>query len=172
MYILFHLLIGFGYAFSKQKTVAGGLHRAFKLLVQFWLLLFPLFVPLFLIGGGKLSAYQIITNAFGLESDLHHFSWYLYYYIYAMVIMPFAAKVIDHYGWKAAIGLVVVTYGLEVGIHTIPNYDTNIFTQAAFDCFFNSPLLFLGYYMASIMCMVRFHCKRNTPCRLSCYLWC
>lgn len=144
----FTFLVGFGYAFSKQKTIVSGLHRAFKLLVQFWLLLFPIFVPLYLIGGGKISIYQLVTNMFGFESDLHYFSWYLYYYIYAMLVMPLAAIVIDKYGWKAVFGLVTTTYVLEVCVHVIPNYDSNIFTQSAFDCLFNSPLLFLGYYMA------------------------
>lgn len=144
----FTFLVGFGYAFSKQKTIVGGLHRAFKLLVQFWLLLFFLFVPLYLMEGGKMTVYQLVTNMFGLESDLHYFSWYLYYYIYAMLVMPFVAKVIDKHGWKIVLFLVAITYGLEVGVHTIPNYESNIFTQAAFDCLFNSPLLFLGYYIA------------------------
>ena len=144
----FTFLVGFGYAFSKQKTIVGGLYRAFKLLLQFWLLLIPVFIPLYVIDGGKLTAYQIITNLFGLESDLHYFSWYLYYYIYAMIVMPFASKIMDKWGWKALIGCIVFSFVLECSVHIIPNWNNNIFTQAAFDCFFNSPLLFLGYYMA------------------------
>lgn len=145
----FTFLVGFGYAFSKQKTVAEGLHRSFNLLVQFWLLLFLVFIPLYLIDfDGEISFYQVLVNMFGLESDLHHFSWYLYYYIYAMLVMPYASIIIDRYGWKAVLGLITLTYGWEIIIYAIPNYNANIFTQAIFDCLFNSPLLFLGYYMA------------------------
>lgn len=62
--------------------------------------------------------------------------------------MPFASKVMDRWGWKALIGVIVFSFVLECSVHIIPNWTENIFTQAAFDCFFNSPLLFLGYYMA------------------------
>ena len=86
---------------------------------------------------------------FGLESDLHWFSWYLYFYIYAMIIMPFAAKMIDKYGWKALAVLIVGSYLLEVGVHIIPNWSDNIWTHAIFDCQLNTPLLLLGYYLAS-----------------------
>lgn len=102
----FTFLVGFGYAFSKQKTIGAGIQKALKLLVQFWLLLFLIFIPLYLVGG-KITLYQLATNMFGLESDLHWFSWYLYFYIYAMIIMPFAAKMIDKYGWKALAALIV-----------------------------------------------------------------
>lgn len=145
----FTFLVGFGYAFSKQKTVVGGVYRSFNLLVQFWFLLFSVFIPLYVIDFGRgVSFYQVLVNMFGFESDLHYFSWYLYFYIYAMLVMPFASNTIDKYGWKAVLGLIGVTYGLEVAIHTLPNWHTNIFTQGAFDCMLSSPLLFLGYYMA------------------------
>lgn len=145
----FTFLVGFGYAFSKQKTLVCGLHRSLNLLMQFWLLLFSVFIPLYVIDFGKeVSFHQVLVNMFGLESDLHYFSWYLYFYIYAMLVMPFASNIIDKYGCKAVLGLIGITYGLEVGIHALPNWHANIFTQAAFDCMLSSPLLFLGYYMA------------------------
>lgn len=144
----FTFLVGFGYAFSKNKTLVGGLHRAFKLLVQFWLLLFPIFVPLYVIGGGELTLYQFLTEPFGLDSKWHWFSWYLYFYIYAMLLMPFAAKAIDRFGWKAMAAIIGLSYSIEAGIHFIPNWSDNIFTQALFDCQLNTPLTLLGYYMA------------------------
>lgn len=157
----FAFLVGFGYAFSKQQTATAGLRRALKLLVQFWLLLFVVFIPLHLYEGGNITTYMILTNMFGLESDLHHFSWFLYFYIYAMVLMPLISRVINKYGIKALVSCIVLSFGVEAAVHVIPAWSENIFLQALFDCQLYSPLLFLGYYLAKNKVYSKFEIKKS-----------
>lgn len=145
---LFAFLVGFGYAFSR-KDLASGLFRALKLLVQFWILLFAVFVPLYIIEGNELTLSLVLSNMFGLDSRLHWFSWFLYFYVFAMLIMPIVSRLVDRYGlWMLAV-CIACSYGIECAIHLIPNWNENIFLQAVFDSQLNMPTAFVGYYMAS-----------------------
>ncbi|MDC7288812.1 hypothetical protein NXH76_13465 [Blautia schinkii] len=52
---IYAVLSGYGYFFSKEKTVRYGLKKIWRLLQIYWISLFTLFIPAAMAGGGGKS---------------------------------------------------------------------------------------------------------------------
>jgi len=146
---MFVFMVGYGYAFSKDKDFKYSFHHIKKLLTCFWVILFCFVVP----GGGGYKAIssgqEFVENMFGISSTLCWVSWFIYFYIWAMIIMPFAGRLIDRKPvvWTGI--LIGVAYICLVTVHKfIPDFSSNDWTQALFDSLLNTPLMLLGYLFA------------------------
>lgn len=85
----------------------------------------------------------------GVSSTLCWVSWFVYFYIWAMIVMPFAGRLIDRKPllWTAV--LMAAGYVGMAAVHTfVPDFSANDWTQALFDCLLNTPLMLLGYLFA------------------------
>lgn len=51
---IYAVLSGYGYFFTKEKTIRYGLKKIWSLLQIYWLSLFTLFIPAAMMGGGEL----------------------------------------------------------------------------------------------------------------------
>ena len=49
---IYAVLSGYGYFFSKEKSIQYGLKKSWGLLQEYWISLFTIFVPCALLGGG------------------------------------------------------------------------------------------------------------------------
>lgn len=147
---IFTFLVGYGYAFAKRKDVIHGLKRSWHLLSHFWLILLGLFLPVAIwTGGYKPTISDIATEMFGLTSHLNWYSWYIYFYIYAMAVMIPISKIIDRFGIIGTLGSIVIAMGGCAAMHLIPNWSDNIWLQALQDSLLCSPVMLSGYYLAS-----------------------
>ena len=123
--------------------------RSWHLLSHFWLILFGIFLPIAVVKGNYHIAFpEIIEEMFGLESELNWYSWYVYFYIYAMLIMPFASRFIDRFRLLGCLAAIVVIMAPNLLIHTFSDWEANIWLKAVFDCCLCSPTIFAGYYCA------------------------
>lgn len=87
----------------------------------------------------------------GLSSTLCWVSWFVYFYIWAMIIMPFAGRLIDRKPIVWTPILMVIAYAFMVVVHKfVLPANTNDWTQALFDCLLNTPLMLLGYAFARL----------------------
>lgn len=146
---IFTFLVGYGYAFAKEKDLLHGLKRIWHLLSHFWLILLGIFFPVAIICGDYHPTIgNVLSNMFGLESNLNWYSWYIYFYIYAMIVMIPLSWVIKRFKMPAILALVCCCYGLVFVIHKIPNWSDNIWVQAIHDCILCSPVMFVGFYLA------------------------
>lgn len=147
---MFTFLVGYGYWFAKRKNLVHAAMRSWHLLSHFWLILLGIFLPVAIWRGGYVpSVGNVLENMFGLESNLNWYSWYIYFYLYAMLTMIPCSRLIVRFGLWAVGTLIVVCFGLVGGIHLIPGWSDNIWWQAIHDCLLCSPVMFSGFYMAA-----------------------
>lgn len=146
---IFTFLVGYGYAFAKAKNLRHAVKRSWHLLSHFWLILFGIFVPVAILQGGwNPNLPELFYNMFGLESELNWYSWYIYFYIYAMVIMIPISRIIVKYKIWACLALILICFGAIGAIHLIPEWSNNTWLQAIHDCLLCSPVMFTGFYLA------------------------
>lgn len=147
---IFTFLVGYGYAFAKEKNLKHGLKRSWNLLSHFWLILFVLFLPVAIWKGEyEPTISNVLLNMFGLESNLNWYSWYIYFYIFAMVVMIPISRLIDKFGITAIIVIIGLCIAVCCGVHTISNWDKDIWLKAIFDCCLCTPPMLTGYCAAS-----------------------
>ncbi len=156
---IFVFLVGYGYAFSKTKDLHYSLQHIKKLLIPFWTILFIFTLPFcfdaFINKGFKIAVF----NLFGIDSCFNYYSWFVYFYIYAMCVMPFVSKFIDKNPKGNTIIVIVLASFLMVVVHEIPrclSFIDIIIPEtvdnkphlALFNCLMMTPLMVLGYLFA------------------------
>lgn len=146
---IYAVLSGYGYFFSKEKTLKYGLKKIWGLLQIYWISLFTLFIPAALYGGWKLNAKNLIINLFAFGPNLNWNAWYVYFFMFCMLTMPFIHKI---FRFNLLVNLsiaVVVPYSIETAIHVlVPNYQEITVLQVLFDCMHYLSIYFVGYLMA------------------------
>ena len=146
---MFVFMVGYGYAFSKSKDFVYSVRHIKNLLSSFWIILFVFAFPASYgaIKGGK----ELLTNMLGVSSSLCWVSWFVYFYIWAMIVMPFLGRVIDKKPIQWTPILMMLAYVSMVVVHkyVLASY-FNDWTQALFDCLLNTPLMLLGYASAKM----------------------
>ena len=145
---IFAFLVGYGYAFAKKKDWLYSLNHIKKLLIPFWIILFVFTLPVVFFQENWVSWKVILLNLFGVNSEYCWVSWFVLFYIYAMMVMPFYSRIIDHFPIMGTILLIVASYGIELAVHSIPDWSNNDWTQRLFDCMINTPKMLIGYLMA------------------------
>lgn len=159
---MFTFLVGYGYGFAKECNLKHAFKRSWHLLSHFWLILFGLFFPIATLKGGYQPTIQnMALNMVGIESNLNWYSWYIYFYIYAMLIMIPASRLITRYRLNGAIACVLLTLGLSLIINRIPGWNKNVWLQAMFDCVHCSPVMFSGFYLSSLKVVQRLRIQKN-----------
>ena len=145
---MFVFMVGYGYAFSQDKDLKYSVHHVKKLLTCFWVILFCFAFPAGYksIGGGN----ELITNMLGISSTLCWVSWFVYFYIWAMIVMPFAGRLIDRKPIIWTIILVAIAYAGMLAVHHFIDFTSNDWTQALFDCLSQTPLMLIGYLFARL----------------------
>lgn len=157
---IFTFMVGLGYAFAKKKDLRYSFTHIKKLLFSFWTILFVFTVPVIIAKGEWRGFNFLLLNAFGINSEWNWTSWFVAFFIYAMIVMPFISRIIDKKPIVGASAMILLTYGIGVIIHeVVPNYSSNDWTQRLFDCMLTSPTMILGYLFAH----ERWFCKVKVP---------
>jgi len=159
---IFTFLVGYGYAFAKEKNLKHAVKRSWHLLSHFWLILLGICLPVGILAGGfKPTLGNVIPEMFGLESELNWYSWYVYFYIWAMIAMIPSSTIIKKLGVLGIISLCMLcTIGCIIVKH-IPDWNNNILYQAIFDCLLCSPPMFTGFYLADREVVKKIHINQN-----------
>lgn len=147
---IYAVLSGYGYFFTKEKTIRYGLKKIWGLLQIYWISLFTLFIPTAVMGGWKITPWKLVVQMFGLSPNLNWFAWYIYFYIFCILIMPILCrcKVFRHKAYINFILIITVPYIFEVIMHIVPFYETNILVQDLATCFMYFPSFLIGYWLA------------------------
>lgn len=159
---IFTFLVGYGYAFAKEKSLRHGLKRIWHLLSHFWLILLGLFLPVAIWKGGyEPTIGNVLLNMFGLESNLNWYSWYIYFYIFAMLAMIPASRLVQRFKLPALGVLIIVSLAFCFAIHLIPGWSSNVWLQAIHDCLLCSPVMYVGFYLAEGGVITHLKIKHN-----------
>ena len=146
---MYSFLVGYGYAFS-DKTFAHTLKRIWNLLSHFWLILLGVFLPTAILSGIYTpKIYSMLLEMFGIESNLNWYSWYVYFYIFAMLIMIPISRVIIKFGIKGILLMILLSIVMCCIIHCIEGWNKKLWLQVLFDCFLNIPVVYSGFYISN-----------------------
>lgn len=146
---IYAVLSGYGYFFAKNKTVKYGLKKIGGLLEIYWISLVTLFIPVAAYAGGgvKITPKLLFINLFGLLPNINWFAWYVFFYIFCMLVMPFVYK---GFKFKPTVNFgiaIIVPYLIEVVLHSVPNYESITVVHDLFSCFLYFPCFLVGYLM-------------------------
>lgn len=144
---IFVFMIGFGYAFSKNKDFVYSIRHVGRLLHSFWTILFLFALPAgykTLSGGGEL-----VLNMFGIDETLSWVSWFVSLYIWAMIVMPFVGRLIDRKPYIFSILGALISWSGMVIIHQlVPEFNKDNFYRMLFTYLGWTPTIILGYLFA------------------------
>lgn len=156
---IFAFLVGYGYAFSQAKDLKYSVKHIIKLLIPFWTIIFVFTWPLCLSEVLNSDVVTLVYNMFGISSYFNYYSWFVYFFIFAMIVMPFVARFIAHRPVRNAVISIVIAYLLAVAVHEIPSLLNllgfrvsdiidNQPLLALFNCMMMTPVMILGFLFA------------------------
>lgn len=157
---MFTFMVGYGYAFSKTRDINYSISHIKKLLVPFWIILFIFSFPFCLSQLKNEKLLIIVYNLVGIDSTYNYFSWFVYFFIYAMMVLPLLSRFIDKRLVLNTIIVVIFSSLLSVVIHEIPRFALLVFNVqlspiveiepmlALFNCLLMTPGMILGYLFA------------------------
>lgn len=147
---LFSFLVGYGYAFARQRDLRHAAKRVWHLLANFWIVLFGICLPVALYCAPQKVAFtNLLLNMFGLNPDLNFFCWYIYFYIFCMAVMAPLSRLIDRFGWKGLLGMSAVCGLAVLGISFITDYNKIIALNTLYRCLRYLPIVLGGYWVSS-----------------------
>lgn len=156
---MFVFLVGYGYAFSKTKDLNYSLQHIKKLLIPFWTILFVFTLPFCFDAVINKGIKIAVFNLFGIDSCYNYYSWFVYFFIYAMCVMPFVSRFINKRPIRNAIIVIVLASFLMVLVHEVPrglaffgievpDVVDNKPHLALFNCLMMTPNMVMGYLFA------------------------
>lgn len=146
---LFSFLVGYGYAYAKEKNLRHAGKRIWHLLSNFWFILFCICVPIAIFYTHyKFTGTQLLLNMFGLWPGFNYYCWYVNFYILAMIAMPGLSRLIDRYNLKALIPIIILFCGTYFLLEFHPGFESNKLT-GTFDRFCKlMPIVVAAYWIA------------------------
>lgn len=93
----FAFLTGYFYYFNKKKTLAYSLKKDFQLLISYWVA-FLVLLGLSALAGFQFRWENIVAEMLTLRKDLMVDSWYVQFYLVAMVMLPLAVRLLPKNG--------------------------------------------------------------------------
>lgn len=145
---IFTFMVGYGYAFAQVKDWRYSLQHIKKLLIPFWAILFVFTFPVMYFQGNLGGAKMILLNMFGINSEYNWYSWFVAFFIYAMIVMPLMSCFIDRKSIVWTLIFIILAYIGEAAVHSIPWWSDNDWMQRLFDCLLCTPGMLLGYLFA------------------------
>lgn len=150
---MFTFMVGYGYAFSKTKDLKYGWQHIKKLLIPFWTILFVFTLPFCLKKIAETDIVVLLYNLVGIDSSFNYYSWFVYFFIFAMLVMPFISRFIDNKPVLNTAIVVIAVVLLSVVVHEIPRF-LGWFGIYVPDIVDNKPLLALFFSLSMTPSMV------------------
>lgn len=116
---VFAFLTGYFYCQRNQKTYRYSLGKIGRFLLSYWLVYLPLLLLALILGCGNLGLEEMMKGAFGLDSQVMPFCWYVYFYCTTMLLLPLVGRFSTGKLWGDALvwgflPMVVFTAGREL----------------------------------------------------------
>lgn len=139
---IFMFVTAYGYSLSKHRDWGYSFSHIRDLLARYWVLLLA-FIGIGVLVGNLPQLRMVLLNMFGLASTYSCANWYVYFYIYAMLILPAIVRLIDLYRVKTLVLSVIIC-----GIASLLLRSDNLWIGAVRQCLFYTPVLVVGCYVA------------------------
>lgn len=157
---MFVFMVGYGYYFSRTKDFYYSIQHIKKLLIPFWLVLFIFTFPICYKEIVRNGITTFLLNLIGVDSSYNWYSWFVYFFIYCMIVMPFISRFISNKPLRNSLTVIILSLILSVFIHEIPRIASFVFNKefppivenrpmmAIYYCFQLTGGVVLGYFFA------------------------
>lgn len=139
---LFTFFVGYGAFYAKELDIRYIYKHIWRLLKCYWLVLLVTILIAY-ISNVCYDMPVTLLNFVGLMSQYNLGSWYIYFYIYALLVLPFIARLLKQNTWTRLFYLIafscVASYFTE---------SSQFILRALSLCFFYTPILAIGYACA------------------------
>lgn len=144
---IFTFIIGYGYACSHDRTISYLVQHIRRLLTRFWCLSLLVFIPVGVVfGEGNIADIQTITdNLLGLQFQYNCASWFVFFYVYAMLAILPISYFADR---KPYLTLLLTTIVFGIAASSFMPGRINMWLNAVHRCCFYTPVLVVGYVAA------------------------
>jgi hypothetical protein len=163
---LFAFLTGWAYFFNKTPSLKYGIKKIIRFLKYYWFILFLIFIPAAAVFGQYIpTAKDILLNMFAAKVNLVSFAWYVYFYIFVMVTLPFVIKIFKGkplFDFFFAIAYCVLMYNLAARVTLFRDYLTN----GLLNCLYWYPCVLVGYLFARHDLFSRLHAHFKHPYKI------
>jgi hypothetical protein len=163
---LFAFLTGWAYFFNKKPSLTYGLKKIVNFLKYYWFILLLIFLPAAVILGRYVpSAKDILLNMFAVRVNLVSFAWYVYFYIFVMLTLPFAVKLFKEsalFNFFFAIAYCALLYNL---ISHVVIFRADL-TSGLLNCLYWYPCVLIGYLFAKHDLFSRLHTHFRHPYKI------
>lgn len=139
---IFMFVTAYGYSLRKRRDWGYSFSHIRGLLVRYWFLLL-VFIGIGALVGNLPQLKMVVLNMFGLASTYSCANWYVYFYIYAMLILPAIVRLIDLYRVKTLVLSVIIC-----GIISLILRSDSQWIDIVRQCLFYTPVLVVGCYVA------------------------
>lgn len=140
---IFTFIIGYGFYFNKKYDIGYVYSHVKRLLLRYWFILLPTILIAYAGGGYYANNKVIIENFFGISHQYNLGNWYIYFYIYAILILPVIAKTFNKRPFIKLLFFIILC-----GLLTYANINNNRYVSAIRECTRYTPLLAIGYVCA------------------------
>ena len=90
---IFAFISGYMYYFSKKKDLKRAGKSIWSLLSRYWTVAVPLIGIALICGVYPFHFVHVLMEFFGLRSDVMSFAWYVYFFIFLMLFLPFLIRI-------------------------------------------------------------------------------
>jgi len=113
------------------------------MLKNYWALLFAIFIPIALCVGNNLDLKKIAGNMIGLQHEYCLSNWYVFFYMYALAVMPLIVLLLRKHMYVRMVILMLIC---GIVSYFIPVQNDYFHIK---DCLYYTPVLAMGYVFAS-----------------------
>lgn len=136
---IYTFIIGYGFWFCKSYSTGYVFGHIGKLLRQYWIVFVFLILPISIWGGYFIDYKTLLLNLFGLEHQYCLGNWYIYFYVYALLLLPLLRRWLEPDGfWRPIVA--VALFAIVRYLCAENRYVDN--------CFAYSQMLVVGLYCA------------------------
>ena len=138
---IFTFFVGYGTFYANKFDFHYIISHVLRLLKQYWFVLFLTIFLSFL--GGSLCWEHILGGLFGLTPYYNLGNWYVYFYIYALLILPLMSYCI-----KRKKILSICSFIFLPSILSLLIKQDSIGTKVLYNCLIYTPILAIGFVAA------------------------
>lgn len=150
---IYTFFIGYGFWFCSMYGAKYVSTHIGKLLKQYWIVFAILILPISYWGGYLLDVKRLALNLFGLEHQYCLGNWYIYFYAYALLVLPLLKWWLQPKGlWRLITA--VVLFAVLRNLYSDISYCDN--------CFAYTQILAIGIYSAKTQILTKWSAKINS----------
>lgn len=144
---LFAFLTGWGYAFTKRKTIAYSLKKILHVYTRYWVVFAALLAVCLISGCFEPKWQDVLLEIAALRRPIMYFAWYVPFYAIAMLLLPLLTRV-KNFIADVIFVLILPLVGSFVLMKGFERLSLPICAELCSYLFSYFPCVALGYLMA------------------------